>query len=404
MPIKPFLSLSRDHAGRIFGMQQCENQLSRCFGLRRMQARSVPLLAFCSTSRQWVPSASLGASTSTSTLTSNIQQTDDPLTVLTYNVYSGRASSHIPKPALRTKAAIALLRRSRGDVLALQEVSLPFEAALRKERWLRDQYAISSLSDYFLVSTDGQSDKLNNRGEAEEGGDEGCLLCIRRSLLQGDHTASMTRLPGQQGKVIVSVVSRSGVSYRPEPTTIVTNGCIQTRFTTSHFESLADNAHIRRQQFSVVASLLEDGRPLVMLGDCNHSTYGELDGLVAASNFGTPACFVDVQASRNSPSTPEQLLRHQPTFGELYPYFAGSREKRKARRSDLILHSREHFSALQCWTDGAKAIEQAPQKHRRGDNAHGQGENQQRPRKLRCAQGKGGFACELKRKSPRDEY
>ena len=210
---------SRSSASHAIARLACDNA-NTCFGLRRMQARSVPLLAFCSTSRQWVPSASLGASTSTSTLTSNIQQTDDPLTVLTYNVYSGRASSHIPKPALRTKAAIALLRRSRGDVLALQEVSLPFEAALRKERWLRDQYAISSLSDYFFVSTDGQSDKVNNRGEAEEGGDEGCLLCIRRSLLQGDHTATMSRLPGQQGKVLLSIVSKFGVSQRSEPTIV----------------------------------------------------------------------------------------------------------------------------------------------------------------------------------------
>ena len=141
----------------------------------------------------------------------------DRLTCLTYNVFSGPSSSSIPHLSLRTRSAIALLRRvatsaDRGhakvQVMALQEVSSILERALLRERWLQADWAITSLRDYFRCSTGGKSERASAKGE-----DDGVLLAVRRDLLQhGAGGATMMRLSGPQGKVLVALSLANGAS------------------------------------------------------------------------------------------------------------------------------------------------------------------------------------------------
>ena len=173
---------------------------------RFMQSlRSVPLQAFCSSTRQWVPLSSLVPDSAESK--STISPTK-PFTVITYNVFAGPGSENLPHLSHRTKGVLSILERSKADVIALQEVSLGFERSLRREKWLRAQWVITSLQDYFLSSTHGLSHTLNARN-----GDDGCLLAIRRALIDEDiqTEAEMLRLSGSQGKVLVSAQTVNGV-------------------------------------------------------------------------------------------------------------------------------------------------------------------------------------------------
>jgi hypothetical protein len=94
--------------------------------------------------------------------------------------------------------------------MALQEVSSTFERALLRERWLQADWAITSLRDYFRSSTGGKSERASARGE-----DDGVLLAVRRDVLQegaGGGSATMMRLSGPQGKVLVSLSLANRVS------------------------------------------------------------------------------------------------------------------------------------------------------------------------------------------------
>src|SRR5262245_53768998 len=60
------------------------------------------------------------------------------ITLATFNVWFGEHSFEA-----RFLAMLALLEKRRPDVIALQEVTIPFLAGLRSTPWVRSQYIIS---------------------------------------------------------------------------------------------------------------------------------------------------------------------------------------------------------------------------------------------------------------------
>lgn len=171
-------------------------------GFTSMQTlRTVPLYQFNGDVRRWqaVPSNVSEALT----LPESSDGRNNQFTCITYNVFSGILSKSIPHASHRTKHAIETLSRSRCDVLALQEISPAFEQALRRERWLRQDWLLTSLQDYF------ETTNPTSEGHAEQ---DGCILAIKRNMIDKDTSASMLRLTGRQGKVLVIVRAREGVS------------------------------------------------------------------------------------------------------------------------------------------------------------------------------------------------
>lgn len=191
-------------------------------------ARTTPLYAFCQSTRRWTSladlqdtssafmsqdqasatSASAGVAQSIAS-TSRIETLPSSLTCITYNVFSGPSSSSVPHLSHRIKGALRILQQSGADVIALQEVSSTFERALRQERWFRGNFVLTGLRDYFLASTSGKRADQSARGE-----DDGCLLATRKTLVDVQSQASMSRLSGEQGKVLVSISSAAGVCCR----------------------------------------------------------------------------------------------------------------------------------------------------------------------------------------------
>lgn len=164
----------------------------------------VALYAYCNSTRQWQAVQNTGA-TSPPLAQPDGGTSNKRFTCVTYNVFSGALSKSIPHASHRTRHAIELLSRSKADVIALQEASISFEQALRRERWLRQDWYLTSLQDYFecanLVLPESNNDK------------DGCIMAIKKSLVDEDVTASMLPLPGQQGKVLILVRARKEVSY-----------------------------------------------------------------------------------------------------------------------------------------------------------------------------------------------
>lgn len=163
---------------------------------------------------------------------------------------------------------------------------------------------------------------------------------------------------------------------------------LQMRIATSHFESLAPNEAIRTSQYRETASHLldisDEPPPCICIGDFNHASYSELAPLVGCAG---PGLFKDV-------GTSSEPFRANATFGELYPFFDGSRERRKPRRIDLVLVG-PGLEATDTWTDGGDAIQTEKSRRPKPDEAGGK-KRRERPKKtkLRCKEGKGGYCCE----------
>lgn len=138
----------------------------------------------------------------------------------------------------------------------------------------------------------------------------------------------------------------------------------------------------------------------VVLADFNHSSYTELRRLVGQNNKPpyAAAIFKDSLLASNGPSSQAvDPLRDNATFGELYPFFEGSRrkERRKPRRLDLILTKGDNLRLVKHWTDGHKPIQvDRREKSRRGEEAKNEERQKTQKVKLRCQQGRGGNTCE----------
>lgn len=91
-------------------------------------------------------------------------------------------------------------------MIAIQEASLAFEQALRRERWLRQDWYITSLHDYFTTASSTANVNKNDL--------DGCIMAIRKTMCDKETQANMYALPGQQGKVLVILRAAGGVSWR----------------------------------------------------------------------------------------------------------------------------------------------------------------------------------------------
>lgn len=154
-------------------------------------------------------------------------------------------------------------------------------------------------------------------------------------------------------------------------------------------------------------AVLKDVSKSIVLADFNHSSYGELKALVGPAKPPASATglFVDCAVTIRNGSTSQNpssatdsidLLRDNATFGELYPFFEGSRrkEKRKPRRLDVILARGDNLKLVKLWTDGHKAIQiDKRDRPRKEDNGAAKSEQRSHKVKLRCQQGKGGHLC-----------
>lgn len=169
--------------------------------------RKVPLYEFCTAKHIWQAVAQNESRSSQSADASNVADPDKRFTCVTYNVFSGALSKSVPHAAHRTKSAISVLSRSKAHVIALQEVSLAFERTLRKERWLRQDWLLTSVQDYFETA-----DTTSAGHEVEK---DGCLIAIKKSMADQSAYASMSPLSGQQGKVLIIVKAKGGVRVLP---------------------------------------------------------------------------------------------------------------------------------------------------------------------------------------------
>ncbi|WP_342380657.1 RNA repair domain-containing protein [Myxococcus stipitatus] len=80
----------------------------------------------------------------------------EQLTVVTFNVLFDLYDAELLDTARRIPAALALLRETDADVIALQEVTAPFLRALLAEPWVREHYWLSDGPEASTVATYGQ--------------------------------------------------------------------------------------------------------------------------------------------------------------------------------------------------------------------------------------------------------
>ncbi|RKH27624.1 endonuclease [Corallococcus praedator] len=78
------------------------------------------------------------------------------LTVATFNVLFDLYDAELLATERRTPAALALLRETDADLIALQEVTAPFLRALLAEPWVRERYGLSDGPGANTVETYGQ--------------------------------------------------------------------------------------------------------------------------------------------------------------------------------------------------------------------------------------------------------
>ncbi|MBN8227714.1 DUF504 domain-containing protein [Corallococcus macrosporus] len=78
------------------------------------------------------------------------------LTLATFNVLFDLYDAHLLATERRTPAALALLRETDADVIALQEVTPPFLRALLAEPWVRERYWLSDGPGAHTVERYGQ--------------------------------------------------------------------------------------------------------------------------------------------------------------------------------------------------------------------------------------------------------
>ncbi|KAK9899059.1 Endonuclease/exonuclease/phosphatase [Cystobasidium minutum MCA 4210] len=338
--------------------------------------RQVPLYKFCINAKQWQAVTTPKNETALSESPDAASNMMRRLTCMTYNVFSGALSKSVPHATHRTRHAIDLLARSKCDVIALQEVSPAFEQALRREAWLRQDWHLTSLRDYFETASGPNSNRSDQ---------DGCIMAVKRAILDTGTCAHMTALPGDQGKVLIMIRAANGI-----------------HFVTSHFESLASSERTRLHQYEKTSALLKDVPTAIILADFNHSSYGELKSLVgpvrppaSASGLFTDCAVVNHETTKSQTSKPSTLdpLRDYATFGELYPFFEGSRrrEKRKPRRLDIVLARGDNLKLVKLWTDGSKPVQIDKRDRPHNVVKDSQAAKQKSYKvKLRCQQGKGG--------------
>ncbi|GAA5962108.1 hypothetical protein JCM3765_005524 [Sporobolomyces pararoseus] len=248
------------------------------------------------------------------------------LRLLTWNVFSS-SPEHTRSQGL---AILNLLAESRADIVALQEVSKPFESLLRRESWLQAGWLMTSLDEYWRVAgKDGQG-----KGK-KEGKREGVLILLRREIWSEESEIGFVKLKrsnSEQAKALVVL-------------RIIKDGSESLRLATSHFSSLPQNSRLRQWQYSVALSLLNASPRAshsILLGDFNASSSTELDPLSSTlHDVGPHPSKAQLSQVSSNAEKLDLKFRHRPTFGALYPLVSLTATKpRKPRRIDRIYVSK----------------------------------------------------------------
>jgi endonuclease/exonuclease/phosphatase family metal-dependent hydrolase len=213
----------------------------------------LPPWRFDPAGRSWVRDARIAPDRARSTLT-----------LATFNVWFGEHEF-----GARGTALLDLLRRSRADLIALQEVTPPFLRRLSDEDWVRRGFCLSDADGTTI-------------------GDYGTLL-VSRLPVRG---IEIHDLPTAMGRTLL--LARIGLGSRSLCVGVV------------HLESLADPASYRRRQLVRIYEILEPEENAVLLGDFNFcSTWDEneqLDGrycdLWPLAHPDRPGWTVDTETNR----------------------------------------------------------------------------------------------------------
>jgi tyrosyl-DNA phosphodiesterase 2 len=160
----------------------------------------------------------------------------DALSCATFNVWFGEA--HLEARCL---ALMALLEEHRPDVIALQEVTLPFLAGLRSSAWVQSEYLLSD----FMGAT------LSNASY-------GVVLMSRLPV----DSIELHDLPSRMGRKLL--LARVLVNDTPLAVGTV------------HLESLRESAPYRGRQLAQIFRTLKGERDAILMGDFNFcSTWPE---------------------------------------------------------------------------------------------------------------------------------
>lgn len=128
------------------------------------------------------------------------------ITLLTYNTWTS-SPSHSP---LQSLALLEILQQANADILALQEITLPFYTSLLAQPWLREGYCLPASLEFWWSVTEspaagGGQQKVKG---GKKGAREACVLLVRKELVgKGSWSALrvLERARGEGGKGWVEV-------------------------------------------------------------------------------------------------------------------------------------------------------------------------------------------------------
>ncbi|GAA6059068.1 hypothetical protein JCM10212_002039 [Sporobolomyces blumeae] len=278
---------------------------------------------------QLQPSSLYSYASATSTWTAHValepKSLPTSLRLLTYNTWSS-SPSHTRS---QTRALLDLLRDSRADIVALQEVSESFETTLRSEGWFRGEWSMSSLEAFWSVAgKDG-----NGKGK-KEGQKEGNVVLVRTALVGKGTSVGIVRFKRANNERAKAAIQLSIM----DP-----DGTEKLRVLTSHYSSLPQNAVLRRSQYNAsLAHLCARPRAAhsVLLADFNASSTHEFGPFAASFLDACPPLSPHELKDLSPSDKADAMFRKRPTFGALYPLVTPTSKPRKPRRIDRIYVSR----------------------------------------------------------------
>ena len=118
-----------------------------------------------------------------------------PLRLMTYNTHSGNSSPYARQSAT---ALLVILQHCRLDIIALQEITVGFYARLLAENWVRQNWVVTSLTEFKRVSGDRA---------------EGCVVLVKAGLVGRGSRVEFLRLDKSRdelGKALIVLKLHSG--------------------------------------------------------------------------------------------------------------------------------------------------------------------------------------------------
>jgi len=185
------------------------------------------LLAACSGGKPEGQSSPPGKSSAQSLASDATSSPAKSLTLLTYNI-----AMRAPRQAERTPAILELFKQSNADVIALQEASIEFIAALNEQPWFKGTYSLTKL-------------------KGADSAVRGAIICTKLPIEKWEYRV----LPGPQQRAAVLVHT----TYLGKKMFIAT----------THLESPLSATEIRAEQLKLLMQRLNDAEEAILLADLN---------------------------------------------------------------------------------------------------------------------------------------